>query len=383
MKNTKDTLKRTILNRHTEERIKQAKSIAVMSFKGGTGKTSLTAGLGLTLVRKGYDVLWIDNDAQANLTQRVGWTSGLYRSQHRITNLLKVGDVALGDDVGINSVLQIPILIDYEYLYKLRGIGDSGKGKLGIIGGSTFASIEAQSLDERYRKDVTAFQYRSIHAFFNSAMDIYKQYFDYILFDTAPSMEGNLLNVLTVIAADEVVTPIDGFEAATGVAPMIGFAKGYTNSGDLAHKGVIKSPPNMTFAMVKYHHDLKDKESDIKNPEKEVIDSGKEDELDEIVDSDYIGQNEVFWLLKGVLGDYVCNKGVQERRKLREALSGFTTTDYTKLSLEIIEKIQKENRPNIHDSWTTEKRAVLESGLNDIEKKNLIKRPIFKTPVFR
>ena len=383
MKNTKDTLKRMVLKKHTEERIKQSKSIAVMSFKGGTGKTSLTAGLGLTLVRKGYDVLWIDNDAQANLTQRVGWTSGLYRSQHRITNLLKVGDVALGDDVGINSVLQIPILIDYEYLYKLRGIGDSGKGKLGIIGGSTFASIEAQSLDDRYKKDVTAFQYPSIHSFFNSAMDIYRQYFDYILIDTAPSMEGNLLNVLTVAAADEIVTPIDGFEAAAGVASMIGFVKNYTNSADLAHKGIIKSPPNMTFAMVKYHHDLKDKESDIKNPKKEDVDSGKEDELDKVVDSDYIGQNEVFWLLKGVLGDYVCNKGVKERRKLREALSGFTTTDYTKLSLEIIEKIQNEKRPNIHESWTTEKRAVLESGLNDIEKKNLIKRPIFKTPAFR
>jgi hypothetical protein len=37
-----------------------------------------------------------------------------------------------------------------------------------------------------------AFEYPSVPAFYKSAMDIYKQYFDYILFDTAPSMEGKM-----------------------------------------------------------------------------------------------------------------------------------------------------------------------------------------------
>lgn len=359
-----ERMKRTFLKRHTDEEVRRAKAIALMSFKGGTGKTSLTAGLGLTLVRKGYDVLWIDNDAQCNLTQRVGWTTDMFRSQHKITNLLKIGDVALGDETGINSVLQIPLLIDYEYLYKLRGVEAATTGKLGIIGGSTFASIEAGALDDRYKKDSTAFEYPSMLSFFTSAIDVYKQYFDYILFDTAPSMEGNLLNVLTVVAADEVVSPVDGFEAATGIPSMLSFVKNNTNPSDLAPKGITKATPNVTFAMVKYQPDLKVRDS------RPVIDAG------------LTGRNAVFRLLKEVLGDFVCVKGVQEKQKLRQAVSGFTTTDYTKLSLEIIEKIQSD-RPSIYDGWNTDKRLALEIGLAAIEQMNLVKRPIFKVPVFR
>lgn len=369
MKEDKNILKRTTFKKHDEERISRATSIAMMSFKGGTGKTSLTAGLGLTLVRKGYDVLWIDNDAQSNLTQRIGWTTGLHKSQHRVPNLLKVGDVALGDELGINSVLQVPLNINYSFFYKERGLGDSEKGKLGIIGGSNFASIEASALNDKYRKDRTAFEYSSVPAFYNSAMGVYKQYFDYILFDTAPSMEGNLLNILTVLAADEVVTPVDGLEAANGISNMISFVQGHTINS-LSEYGIKKPAPNMTFAMVKYH-----------------IDSGKKGEnesdgLEEVMDGGILGENEVFRLLKSVFGNFVCDKGVQEKRVLRQTLSGFTANDYSKLSVEIIQKLQ-EKRPNIHDIWNTEKRSTLEAGLQEIELKNLVKRPILKTCNFK
>lgn len=368
----KDVFKNEYVKKHTEEKTRQAKAIAVMSFKGGTGKTSLTAGLGLTLVRKGYNVLLIDSDAQSNLTQRVGWTNGIFKSEHRITNLLKLGDVVAGDDDGINSVLQIPVLIRYQELFKIKGV-ESGKGKLGIIGGSTYASIEANGLAEKYKKDQSQFQYQSPFSFFNSAVNVYKQYFDFILFDTAPSMEGNLLNILAVVAADEVVTPIDGFEAACGIAPMIAFVKNHTHAGDLAQKGITKTFPNMTFAMVKYHRDSK------KNSLQANV---TDDEVTRTFNGNSLNQNEVFLLLKRILGSYVCDKGVQELLKHRQKVSGFTTTDYTKLSLEIIEKIHK-NRTNIHDVWNTDKRISLEIGLSKIEQNNLLKNPIFKNPIFK
>ncbi len=360
MKDDKNLLKRTTFKKHDDERISRATSIAMMSFKGGTGKTSLTAGLGLTLVRKGYDVLWIDNDAQSNLTQRIGWTTGQHKSQYRVPNLLKVGDVALGDESGINAVLQVPLNINYSFFYKERGLGDYGKGKLGIIGGSNFASIEASSLNDKYKKDRTAFEYPSVPAFYNSAIGVYKQYFDYILFDTAPSMEGNLLNILTVLAADEVVTPVDGLEAANGISNMISFVQGHTMNS-LSEYGVKKPAPNMTFAMVKYQRDSKT----------------KIDGLEEVIEGGILGENEVFRLLKTVLGNFVCDKGVQERQALRQTLSGFSANDYSKLSIEIIQKLQ-EKRPNIHDIWNTEKRSLLEAGLQEIELKNLVKRPILK-----
>ena len=50
-----------------------AKVIAIANQKGGVGKTSTTVNLGAGLVRKGYDVLLIDLDSQANLTMALGY----------------------------------------------------------------------------------------------------------------------------------------------------------------------------------------------------------------------------------------------------------------------------------------------------------------------
>src|SRR5687767_11560153 len=43
-------------------------AISVINFKGGVGKTTLTANIGVDLARRGYRVMLIDLDPQCSLT---------------------------------------------------------------------------------------------------------------------------------------------------------------------------------------------------------------------------------------------------------------------------------------------------------------------------
>ena len=46
----------------------KTKIISVANHKGGVGKTTTVASVGVGLARKGFKVLLVDLDAQANLT---------------------------------------------------------------------------------------------------------------------------------------------------------------------------------------------------------------------------------------------------------------------------------------------------------------------------
>lgn len=49
------------------------KTIVLANQKGGVGKTTTAASLGIGLSHQGKKVLLIDADAQGNLTQMLGW----------------------------------------------------------------------------------------------------------------------------------------------------------------------------------------------------------------------------------------------------------------------------------------------------------------------
>ena len=73
-----------------------SKTISLLNFKGGVGKTTSTYNIGYYLAKQGYKVLLIDADAQFNLTQMAAadQTSSLYKilKKQSVVNPHKIAD---------------------------------------------------------------------------------------------------------------------------------------------------------------------------------------------------------------------------------------------------------------------------------------------------
>lgn len=166
-----------------------SKTIAIANQKGGVGKTTTTVNLGIGLANEGKRVLLIDCDAQASLTESLG-----YRN---------LDDM----DITLSTLMQKvieeqPIAADEGILHHAEGI-DVVPANIELSGMET-ALINIMNR-ERVLKD-----------YINQV----KSNYDYVLIDCTPSLGMLTVNALT--AANEVIIPVQAhFLPAKGLEQLM------------------------------------------------------------------------------------------------------------------------------------------------------------------
>ena len=166
-----------------------SKTIAIANQKGGVGKTTTTVNLGIGLANEGKRVLLIDCDAQASLTESLG-----YRNPD-------------GMDITLSTLMQKvieeqPIAADEGILHHAEGI-DLVPANIELSGMET-ALINIMSRE------------RILKGYINQV----KSNYDYVLIDCTPSLGMLTVNALT--AANEVIIPVQAhFLPAKGLEQLM------------------------------------------------------------------------------------------------------------------------------------------------------------------
>lgn len=147
-----------------------SKIIAIANQKGGTGKTTTTLNFGAELAKKGYRVLLVDFDHQANLTLYCG-ISDFDEIDNTIADYMKI--VMEGDT---------PEVKPRKYRNNIEFIASNVK----------LAKTNLELIQVMAREFVL-----------KNLLEPLKEKYDYIFIDCAPSLSVDLINALT--AADQIL----------------------------------------------------------------------------------------------------------------------------------------------------------------------------------
>ena len=165
------------------------KTIVLANQKGGVGKTTTAASLGVGLAQQGKKVLLVDADAQGNLTQMLGW-----RQPDELSPTLA--------DLMTKTVNEEPIAPGEGILHHASGID------------LVPANIELSGLE------VTLVNIMSRETVLRQYLSTVAPAYDYAIIDCMPSLGMLTINALT--AADSVIIPVQGqYLAAKGLEQLM------------------------------------------------------------------------------------------------------------------------------------------------------------------
>ena len=163
--------------------------IAIANQKGGVGKTTTCANLGIGLAQAGKKVLLIDADAQGNLTQMLGWPQPDELSPTLSTLMEKI-------------IAEQPITPGEGILHHAEGVD--------LIP----ANIELAGLE------VSLVNCMNREKMLKQVLDGAKREYDYILLDCTPSL--GMLTINALAAADTALIPVQAqYLSAKGLEQLL------------------------------------------------------------------------------------------------------------------------------------------------------------------
>ena len=171
------------------------KTIALANQKGGVGKTTTAASLGIGLSRQGKKVLLIDADAQGNLTQMLGWPQP--------------------DELSPTLSTLMEKIIAEQSIAPGEGILHHSSGVHLVPANIELSALEVTLVNTMSRETV-------LRQYLSTVADRY----DYALIDCMPSLGMLTINALT--AADRVLIPVqtqkfsmDGLQSLEALTQLV------------------------------------------------------------------------------------------------------------------------------------------------------------------
>lgn len=159
--------------------------ISFLNNKGGVAKTTSTINIGAALNQLGYKVLLVDLDAQASLTQSLGFSSELDKTVYEaLIGNIKASEAILQKKDGFDV---IPAQLD-------------------------LSMVEIELAGEISRESIL-----------KDILSPIKDNYDFILLDCSPAI--GLLTMNALVASDKIIIPIlSEYLAIKGMNKLLGFA---------------------------------------------------------------------------------------------------------------------------------------------------------------